>query len=291
VQVERGGDVIPKIVRVVEKGEGTVEFEMPKRCPVCNGHVAREEGEVAWACVNNSCPAQLKGSLLHFAARRVLDIDGLGEVLVDQLVEKGLVKDSADLYELTQEQLENLDRMGEKSAANLLENIEASKKLPLARVIHGLGIRHVGERLAQTLADHFSSMDALMAATEEELQQAQDVGPKVAESIREFFAEPQNKKLVARLAKAGVRMKETAKPKPADGPLTGMTFVLTGTLPNFTRDEAQARIEAAGGKVTSSVSKKTSYVVAGADPGSKLDKAGSLGVPVLDEVGFLELLG
>jgi len=290
VQVERGGDVIPKIVRVVEKGEGTVEFEMPKRCPVCNSHVAREEGEAAWRCVNNSCPAQLKGSLLHFAARRVMDIDGLGEVLVDQLVEKGLVKASADLYDLTQEQLENLDRMGEKSAANVLSEIEVSKRLPLARVIHGLGIRHVGERLAQTLADHFSSMDALMAAAEEELQEATDVGPKVAESIREFFAEPQNKKLVARLAKAGVRMKEAAKPKPAAGPLTGMTFVLTGTLPNYTRDEAQQRIEVAGGKVTSSVSQKTSYVVAGADPGSKLDKARSLGVEVLDEKGLLALL-
>jgi DNA ligase (NAD+) len=158
-------------------------------------------------------------------------------------------------------------------------------------VIHGLGIRHVGERLAQTLADHFSSMDVLMAASDEELQQASDVGPKVAESIREFFAEPQNKRLVARLEKAGVRMKETAKPKPAAGPLTGMTFVLTGTLPNFTREEAQQRIEAAGGKVTSSVSKKTSYVVAGADPGSKLDKARSLGVKVLDEKGLLALLG
>jgi DNA ligase (NAD+) len=290
VQVERGGDVIPKIVRVVEKGEGTVEFEMPKRCPVCNGHVAREEGEAAWRCVNNSCPAQLKGSLLHFAARRVMDIDGLGEVLVDQLVEKGLVKDSADLYDLTQEQLENLDRMGEKSAANILTEVEASKKLPLARVIHGLGIRHVGERLAQTLADHFSSMDALMTASEEQLQEASDVGPKVAESIREFFAESQNKELIDRLKDKGVRMMEAAKPKPAAGPLTGMTFVLTGTLPNYTRDEAQERIEKAGGKVTSSVSKKTSYVVAGADPGSKLDKARTLGVAVLDEKGLLELL-
>jgi DNA ligase (NAD+) len=180
--------------------------------------------------------------------------------------------------------------MGEKSAANLLEEIEASKKLPLARVIHGLGIRHVGERLAQTLADHFSAMDALMAASEEELQQAPDVGPKVAESIREFFAEPQNQKLIARLKAKEVRMKETAKPKPAAGPLTGLTFVLTGTLPNYTRDEAQRRIEEGGGKVTSSVSKKTSYVVAGADPGSKLDKARSLGVTVLDEKGLLELL-
>jgi DNA ligase (NAD+) len=290
VQVERGGDVIPKIVRVVEKGESTVEFAMPTHCPVCNGLVVREEGEAASRCVNNSCPAQLKGSLLHFAARRVMDIDGLGEVLVDQLVEKGLVKDSADLYDLTQEQLENLDRMGEKSAASLREEITASKTQPLARVIHGLGIRHVGERLAQTLADRFSSMEALMAASEEELQQASDVGPKVAESIREFFAEPQNQKLVERLEKAGVRMKEAAKPKAAAGPLTGMTFVLTGTLPNFTRDEAQQRIEAAGGKVSSSVSKKTSYVVAGADPGSKLDKARTLGVKVVDEKGLVELL-
>ncbi len=295
VLVERGGDVIPKVVKVVKQGkgpngEGRREPQVPKHCPICNGHVVREEGEAAWRCVNVSCPAQLKGSLIHFAARRVMDIDGLGEALVDQLVEKGLVKSSADLYDLTQEQLENLERMGPKSAANILAEIEASKKLPLERVIHGLSIPHVGERLAKTLADHLSSMEALMDASDEALQEAADVGPKVAESIRDFFGEPQNKKLVARLQKAGVRMKETPKPKAAPGKLTGKTFVLTGTLPTFSRDQAQEKIEAAGGKVSSSVSKKTSYVVAGADPGSKLDKARSLGVAVLDEKGLLDLL-
>jgi DNA ligase (NAD+) len=220
-----------------------------------------------------------------------MDIDGLGEVLVDQLVEKGLVKSAADIYDLTQEKLENLERMAEKSAANLIAAIEGSKALPLDRVIHGLGIPNVGERLAKTLAAHFTSMDALMAASAEELEQVEDVGPIVAESIREFFAEAQNRKLVERLRAAGLQMKGAARPKPGSTHLAGQTFVLTGTLPNYTRDQAQKLIEDVGGKVASSVSKKTNYVVAGADPGSKLDKARALGVPVLDEEGFEDLLG
>jgi len=291
VQVERGGDVIPKVVRVVEKGPRLAEFRMPEHCPVCGGMVAREEGQAATRCVNASCPAQLKRSLEHFAGRKVMDIDGLGEVLVDQLVEKGLVKSAADIYDLTQEKLENLERMAEKSAANLIAAIEGSKALPLDRVIHGLGIPNVGERLAKTLAAHFPSMDALMAASAEELEQVEDVGPIVAESIREFFAEAQNRKLVERLRAAGLQMKGAARPKPASTHLAGQTFVLTGTLPNYTRDQAQKLIEDVGGKVASSVSKKTNYVVAGADPGSKLDKARALGVPVLDEEGFEDLLG
>jgi DNA ligase (NAD+) len=291
VQVERGGDVIPKVVRVVEKGPRLAEFAMPKHCPVCGGMVAREEGQAATRCVNASCPAQLKRSLEHFAGRKVMDIDGLGEVLVDQLVEKGLVKSAADIYDLTQEKLENLERMAEKSAANLIAAIEGSKALPLDRVIHGLGIPNVGERLAKTLAAHFTSMDALMAASAEELEQVEDVGPIVAESIREFFAEAQNRKLVERLRAAGLQMKGAARPKPGSTHLAGQTFVLTGTLPNYTRDQAQKLIEDVGGKVASSVSKKTNYVVAGADPGSKLDKARALGVPVLDEEGFEDLLG
>jgi DNA ligase (NAD+) len=290
VQVERGGDVIPKVVRVVEKGPRLVEFAMPKHCPVCGGMVAREEGQAATRCVNASCPAQLKRSLEHFAGRKVMDIDGLGEVLVDQLVEKGLVKSAADIYDLTQETVENLDRMAEKSAANLIAAINASKALSLDRVIHGLGIPNVGERLAKTLAAHFVSMDALMNASGEELEQAEDVGPIVAESIREFFAEEQNRKLVERLRAAGLQMKGAARPKPSSTHLAGKTFVLTGTLPKYTRDQAQKLIEDAGGKMASSVSKKTDYVVAGADPGSKLDKARSLGVTVLDEGGFEELL-
>ncbi len=290
VQVERGGDVIPKVVKVVEEAKDRRPFHMPSRCPVCNGVVVREEGEAARLCINASCPARLKASLLHFAARKVMGIDGLGTALVEQLVDKGLVHSPADLYDLKLDTLANLDRMGEKSAANLIEEIEASKKLPLDRVIHGLGVRHVGERLAQTLAAHFGSVDALASATPEDLEQAEDVGPKVAQSIREYFSEPQNRKFVERLRKAGLTFAETKPRKPAGTRLAGMTFVLTGTLPNYSREEAQKKIEAQGGKVTGSVSKKTTYVVAGSDPGSKLDKAKTLGVEVLDEKGLEKLL-
>jgi len=294
VQVERGGDVIPKVVKVIEEERERRrvqlrKFEMPARCPVCRGRVVREEGEVLRRCINVSCPARLKESILHFAARKVMGIDGLGDALVEQLVEKGLVRSVADLYQLTQEQLAALERMGEKSAQNLLEEIEESKKLPLARVIFGLGIRHVGERLAQTLAEHFGSLDRPMEATLEELEDVPDVGPKVAESIHQFFQERANRALVERLRKAGLRFTEAQRRK-AGGPLAGKTFVLTGTLEKYTREQAQRMIEEAGGKVTTSVSKKTDYVVAGADPGSKLEKARSLGVKTLDEREFERLL-
>ncbi len=294
VQVERGGDVIPKVVKVVEeeraRRRGQLHrFQMPERCPVCHGRVVREEGEAARRCINASCPARLKESILHFAARKVMGIDGLGEALVDQLVEKGLVRSVADLYRLTREQWVNLERMGEKSAQNLLDEIEESKKLPLARVIFGLGVRHVGERLAQTLAEHFGSLDRLLQASPEELQEVPDVGPKVAESIHQFFQERQNRALVERLRQAGLRFEETGRRK-AGGPLAGKTFVLTGVLQKYTREQAQQRIEESGGKVTSSVSKKTDYVVAGADPGSKLEKARALGVKILDERAFERLL-
>ena len=292
VQVERGGDVIPKVVRVISSDRPGAPFNMLEHypvCPVCRGRVVREEGEAIRRCINASCPARLKESLVHFSARKVMGIDGLGEALVDQLVDKGLVGSIADLYQLTREQLAGLERMGEKSAQNLLDEIEASKKEPLARVIFGLGIRHVGERLAQTLAGQFGSLDRLMEASPEELHEVPDVGPRVAESIHQFFQEEQNRTLVERLRRAELRFKETRRKKSA-GPLAGKSFVLTGTLERHTREQAQRLIEEAGGKVTSSVSKKTDYVVAGADAGSKLEKARALGVRVLDEREFDRLL-
>ncbi len=290
VLVERSGDVIPKVVRVVKQGHDRRPFRMPKHCPVCGGEIVREEGEAASRCINTNCPARLKESVSHFAARGVMDIDGMGDVLVDQLVTRGIVKSVADIYDLTLPQLLELDRMGEKSAEKILRNIDASRKQPLPRVLNGLGIPFVGERTAQILADTFGSLDAIAEADEEKLQEAEEVGPKVSESIRQFFHERRNRELVERLRQAGLTFEHQIKPRKTSGPLAGKVFVLTGTLPNITREEAKARIEAAGGKVTGSVSKKTDYVVAGADPGSKLDKASSLGVHVIDEPELLALL-
>ena len=290
VLIERSGDVIPKVVRVSKKGENRRPFEMPKQCPVCGGEVAREEGEVASRCVNTNCPARLKESILHFAARGVMDIDGMGDALVDQLVDRGLVSSVADLYRLTAEKLIPLDRMAEKSATKVIENIGRSKDKTLARLINGLGIPFVGERTAQILADTFGSLDGIAAADADTLQAAQEVGPKVAGSIRHFFDEPRNRELVDRLREAGLQFTQEIRRKEG-GPLAGLTFVLTGTLPTLTRDEAKARIEAAGGKATGSVSKKTNYVVAGEEAGSKLDKARELGVKIIDEAGLLSLLG
>jgi DNA ligase (NAD+) len=290
VLVERSGDVIPKVVRVVRPGEQRRPFRMPETCPVCGGKVVRQEGEAASRCINTNCPARLKESIRHFAARGVMDIDGLGEALVDQLVDRGLVKSIADLYELKLEQLVELERMGEKSASKILANIERSREKPLARVLCGLGIPFVGERTAQILAETFGSLDRIAEADEETLQQAQEVGPKVARSIYQFFREPHNRELVERLRKAGLRFEQEVVKKEG-GPLAGLTFVLTGTLPHLTREEAKARIEAAGGKVAGSVSRKTNYVVAGAEAGSKLDKARELGIPVIDEQKLLEMTG
>lgn len=289
VQVERGGDVIPKVVKVVREGPERRQFQMPTKCPVCGGHVVREEGEAIRRCINANCPARLKETIRHFAARSVMGIDGMGRALVDQLVERGLVRSVADIYDLTLERLVELERMGEKSALNVMAEIEQSKELPFSRVIYGLSIPNVGERLATTLADHFGSMDALKAASVEDLMEAPDVGPKVAQSIREFFEEPQNLKLIERLRKAGVQFEQKQRRK-RDGPLAGKTFVLTGTLEKHSREDAQRMIEEAGGKVTSSVSKKTDYVIVGVDPGSKLAKAKSLGVQTIDEQGFEKLL-
>ena len=289
VVIQRAGEVIPQVVKVEVHAENGVEFKMPKQCPVCGGEVHRVEGEVAYRCVNSACPARLRESILFFAGRRAMNIDGLGEALVDQLVEKGLVHDVADLYSLTAEQLANLERMGEKSAGNLIEEIENSKKASLARLIFALGIRFVGERTGQLLADHFSSLDKLAKANEAELFEVEEVGPRVAECILEFFAESRNLKVIEKLRQAGLQF-EQEKVRKREGHLSGMQFVLTGTLAHYSRDEAKTLIEEAGGRVVGSVSKKTDYVVVGDDPGSKLEKARSLGVKTIDEDQLLKLV-
>jgi DNA ligase (NAD+) len=293
VMVERGGDVIPKVTRVVNEGAHirpahTREFHMPPVCPECGAHVVRAPGEVNYFCVNVNCPAKLRESLLHFASRHVMNIEGMGDALVDQLLTNGLVHNIADLYSLHQDALLQLERMGKKSAENILREIEASKKLPLQRVIFGLGIRMVGERTAEFLAEHFGSMDALMSALEEELVEVNEVGPRIATSITEFFAEEKNRKLIERLREAGLTF--TGQKKVRGTQLADMTFVLTGTLPTYSRDDAKKLIEDAGGKVSGSVSKKTTYVVAGEEAGSKLDKAVSLGVKVISEAELIEML-
>src|SRR5580658_4493186 len=292
VQVERGGDVIPKVAKVIDDKDhprGTKEIEVPEKCPVCGNKVVRTEGEVDYRCVNANCPAKLLGTILHFASRGVMNIDGMGDALVTQLTDRGLVKNVADIYKLTKDDLLSLERMGDKSAQNILDEIENSKKLPLERVIYGLGIRMVGERTAQFLAEHFGSMEALEQAGVEELQNVDEVGPRIADSIVEFFSVPANRKLVERLREAGLTLK--GKKKERGTKLAGKTFVLTGTLAKHTRDEAKKMIEDAGGKVTGSVSKKTDYVVAGTDAGSKLDKAKELGVAVIDENEMVRLAG
>ena len=290
VEVERGGDVIPKVTRVVEDKDhprGHKLFHMPEKCPVCGTRVVRTEGEVDYFCVNANCPAKLRETILHFASRGVMNIDGMGEALVNQLTDRGLVKNVADIYKLTEADLLSLERMGEKSAQNVLREIEASKKLPLERVIYGLGIRFVGERTAQFLAEQLGSMDELMNASEEELQQVKEVGPRIAQSIQEFFHEPRNRELLERLRKAGLTF--SGKKKERGTKLAGKTFVLTGTL-THPRDQVKKMIEDAGGRVSGSVSKKTTSVIAGADAGSKLDKAKELGVRVIGEKELDDLL-
>ena len=292
VEVERGGDVIPKVVQVVDDKEhprGKKVFQMPEKCPVCGGHVVRTEGEADHRCVNANCPAKLRETILHFAARSVMNIEGMGDALVTQLTDRGLVKNVADIYKLTKADLLSLERMGDKSAQNVLDEIAASKKLPLERVIFGLGIRFVGERTAQFLAEHFGSIDALEKATEEELQDVNEVGPRIAASIVEFFQEKRNRDLVDALRTAGLTLKGEKKQRGTA--LAGKTFVLTGTLVQYTREQAKQMIEDAGGRVSGSVSKKTDYVVAGSDAGSKLDKAKELGVAVIDEKEMEKLLG
>jgi DNA ligase (NAD+) len=295
VLIEKGGDVIPKVVKVVDakRPEGTVPWAPPSRCPVCGAEAVKPEGEVDRRCPNASCPAQVEQRLRHFARRDTMDIEGLGDVLVHQLVEKGLVRDFADLYRLRErrDELIALERMADKSADNLLLQIEASKSRELRRFLYGLGIRFVGERAAMLLARHFRRLDAIAEAPVEEMESIYEIGPVVARSVREWFDREENQRVVARLQEAGVRTEEPTTAAPVEQTLKGQQFVLTGVLERMTRDEAKAEIEARGGRVTSSVSKKTTAVVVGKDPGSKADKAAELGVRRLTEEELATLLG
>jgi DNA ligase (NAD+) len=295
VSVRRAGDVIPEVVRALpeKRPADAVPFVMPTHCPECGAAVVRPEGEAVARCSGTlSCPAQLKGAIQHFASRRALDIEGLGEKLVEQLVDAGLVKTPADLFALTKAQIAALERMADKSAANLLDALNHSKTTTLARFLYALGIREVGESTARALATHFGGLDNLSAADLEQLQAVSDVGPVVAQHIAGFFAEAHNREVIEQLRAAGLSWPEhEPAPEPAALPLAGKTVVLTGTLSSMTRDEAKAKLQALGAKVTGSVSKKTSFVVAGAEAGSKLEKAQALGVEVLDEAGLVGILG
>lgn len=294
VIVRRAGDVIPEVVAVIaeRRPRNAREFVMPAACPVCGSEAVREEGEVDVRCSGGLfCPAQRKQAILHFASRRAIDIEGLGEKLVDQLVDSGRVRSLPDLYGLTVEELAELDRMGERSARNLFDALDRSKRTTLARFIYSLGIRHVGEATARDLALHFGKLDAVMEATEEQLAEVPDVGPVVAASIHRFFAQAHNREVVARLRQRGMRWKEGETRGAAAGSLAGKTFVLTGTLSSMTREEATERLQALGAKVSGSVSKKTSYVVVGADPGSKAKRAAELGIPMLEEAALARMLG
>jgi DNA ligase (NAD+) len=289
VLVERAGEVIPHILKVTKEGKHRKAFRMPKYCPECGSTIHKSDDEVAYRCVNAACPAKRKESLLHFAGRHAVNIDGLGDKIVDQLVDKGLVKDVADLYSLKLDEVAALERMAEKSAQNLLDEIEASKKNSLARLIYALGIRFVGERTGQLLAEQFSSLEELAAAKEEQLTEVPEVGPKVAASIVEFFSEPANRQLIKKLYKAGVR--PTAEKREVKSQkFAGKSFVFTGGLANRSREEAGELVKQHGGKVSGSVSKKTDYVVVGIEPGSKYEKAKELGVTILTEAEFEKLL-
>jgi DNA ligase (NAD+) len=289
VLIERAGEVIPHVLKVVKEGKNRKAFRMPKHCPECGSTIHKAEDEVAYRCVNAACPAKRKESLLHFAGRHAMNIDGLGEKIVDQLVDKGLVKDVADLYSLKLEEVAALERMAEKSAQNLLDEIEASKKNSLARLIYALGMRFVGERTGQLLAEHFSSLEELAAAKEEQLVEVPEVGPKVAASIAEFFSEAANRQLVKKLHKAGVRPTAEKRQVKSDK-FAGKSFVFTGGLANRSREEAGEIVQQHGGKVSGSVSKKTDYVVVGTEPGSKYEKAKELGVTILSEAEFEKLV-
>lgn len=293
VLVERSGDVIPKVVSVMKERRTGREkpFSFPTHCPVCGSPVFKPEGEVISRCINPSCPARLRESLLHFASRRAMNIEGLGEALVDQLLARKLVRSIPDLYHLRKEDLVKLERMGPKSAQNLLDQIEASKNQNLARLLFALGIRYVGERTAQTLANHFKSLEALSQASLEELLALPDIGPKVAESIVFFFQQKENLELIQRLKEAGVKGEVPTSTEPAEKPFAGLTFVLTGELERYTREEAREIIEKLGGRVTSSVSRKTSVVIVGQNPGSKLQKARELNITTWNEEEFLKQTG
>lgn len=290
VLIERAGEVIPHVLKVIKEAANRRPFQMPEKCPECGSAIHKAEDEVAHRCVNAACPAKRRESLLHFASRHAMDIDGLGDKIVDQLVGKGLVKDVADLYTLKLDTLIDLERFAEKSAQNLLDEIEASKKASLARLIYALGIRMIGERTGQLLAAHFSSLDELAAATEEQLLEVGEVGPKVAASIAEFFSESANQKIIKKLDKYGV--KPTAEKRVVKSQkFAGKSFVFTGGLANRSREQAAEQVQQHGGKISGSVSKKTDYVVVGTDPGSKYDKAKELGVTILTESEFEKLIG
>lgn len=293
VNVQRAGDVIPEVVEVLtDRRDGTEQkFAMPSRCPSCGGPVIREENEAVHRCINASCPAQVKERIRHFAAKRAMDIEHLGDKLADQLVDKGIVHDVADIYSLRMETVEGLERMAEKSAQNLLEAIDRSRTRPLSAVVFALGIRHVGEATARQLVDHFGSLDALLEADEDTLAEVEDVGPVVARSIKDFFGQESNQDVVRRLRESGLTMPHEGPAGGADPGFSGKIFVLTGSLSSMTRERARSLIQDRGGKAAGSVSKKTDYVVAGEASGSKLQKARSLGIEVLSEVEFLRMLG
>lgn len=291
VVIEKGGDVIPKVVRVnfAKRKQELPEFILPSRCPVCGGEVFRAEDEAVSRCVNARCPAKLKESLLHFASRKAMRIEGLGEALVDQLVDKGLVRDVSDLYRLDVQTLAGLERMGEKSASNLYAQLDGSKGREFSRILFALGIRFVGERTARLLAQAFRNIDALQEASAAEIERVYEIGPRIAASVHAYFQEPENRELIQRLKRVGLRLEEES-PAVITSPLAGKQFVLTGKLSSFTREEAKQAIESRGGRVTSTVSKKTDFVIGGEDAGVKLEKARKLGVPMLDEEAFRQLL-
>jgi DNA ligase (NAD+) len=293
VLVVRAGDVIPRVVGPIlsERKGNPRKFVMPDTCPVCGADVDHPEGEAMSRCTNAACPAQVLERVRHFCSRGAMDIEGIGDVMAQQLTELGLVHDIADIYALDEKQLAKVPRTGEKTISNLLRNIEASKSRGLARLLTGLGIRFVGTQTAQILADDFGSIDAIEAASTEELQQSEGIGPEVASSVHLFFQQKANREMIERLRAAGVTMSAPKRARAVDGKLAGKTFVLTGTLPNLTRDEASDLIVQAGGKVTGSVSKKTDYVVAGSEAGSKLTKAEQLGIAVIGEDELRRLLG
>jgi DNA ligase (NAD+) len=293
VVVEKAGDIIPQVVRVVnpDREDRSPRWEMPKECPRCGSNLVRAEDEAVWRCENTSCPAKLQRGLEHFAARHAMNIEGLGESLIARLIADGLVASYADVYRLTADRLERVERLGKKSAANLIEQIARSKSRDFWRLIYGLGIRHVGERGAQALAGAFGTIQALRGATKEQLQVVPEIGPVVADAVFHYFAQPANQTLLDELQQAGLKMEAPLASAAAPGPLSSKTFVLTGTLSTMSREDAAEAVQSLGGKVSGSVSRKTDYVVAGADPGSKLAKAETLGVMVLDETAFRKLIG
>lgn len=292
VLVEKAGEIIPQVVGVLRERRppDAVPFQMPEQCPVCGSRLTRPEGEVRYYCPNASCPAQVRERIRHFASRDAMDIEGLGERIIDALVSNGLVRDASDLYRLRVEDLVPLERMGTRLATKLISAIDRSRSRPFERVLYALGIRHVGWVTAQALAEHFGSIDRIAGASVEELMQVPDVGPVVARAVRAFFDEANNRALVERLRAAGLQMEQAPSRALGKGPLAGLTVVLTGSLESMTRAEAQARLERLGARVTDAVSAKTHYLIVGKEPGSKLQKARALGVPILDEPAFLQLL-